>query len=146
MHNCTWWVGDRVVLPLVLQGVTSALNVHRIYESEWTQEAEPRITLTNRDLHWDPNSSTYEEQEHDFCDIFGGLLTRFVSAGKQTLITNQVTDTTTVDAADLYSDDNFGAVLESHANITVAQLSQTPKYANVDYSKLCHYVWHNPVE
>ena len=91
--------------------MTSALNFHRIYEAEWTQEAAPRITLTNRDLYWDPNSSIYEEQEHACSDLFGGLLTRFSGAGKQTIIINQVTATTTVDAADLYSDDNFGAVL-----------------------------------
>ena len=72
-----------------------------------------------------------EEQEHACSDLFGGLLTRFSSAGKHTLIINQVTATTIVDAADLYSDDNFGAVLESHAHITVAQLAQTPKYANI---------------
>ena len=48
---------------------------------------------------------------------------RFASAGKQTLIINQVTASTTVDAADLYSDDNFGDMLESHAHITVAQIS-----------------------
>ena len=53
--------GARVVLPLILQGVNSALNVHQISEAEWTREAAPRITLTNQDLHWDTNSSTYEE-------------------------------------------------------------------------------------
>ena len=52
--------GARVVLPLVLQGVTSSLNVHHVSEAEWTQEAAPRITLTKLDLHWDPNSSIYE--------------------------------------------------------------------------------------
>ena len=60
-----------------------------------------------------------------------GLLTRFSSAGKHTLIINQVTATKSVGAADLYSDENFGAVFESHAHITVAQLSQTPKDANI---------------
>ena len=54
--------GARVVLPLLLQGVTSALNVHHISEAEWTWENAPRITLTNQYLHWDPNSSIYEEQ------------------------------------------------------------------------------------
>ena len=115
--------GSRVVLPLVLQGVVSALNVYQISEAEWTWEAALRITLTNQDLHWDPNSSTYEEQEHSCSGIFGGLLARFVSAGKQTLIINQFTATTTVDAAGLYSDDNFGSVLDIHAHITVAELS-----------------------
>ena len=87
--------------------------------------------MTNRDLHWDPNSSIYEEQEHACSDLFGGLLTRFSSAGKQNLIINQVIATTTVYAADLYYDDNFVAVVEIHAHITVAQLSQKPKDANV---------------
>ena len=82
-------------------------------------------------MRWYPNSSTYEEQEHACSDLFGGLLTRFASAGKHTLIINQVTATTTFDAADLYSDDNFGAVLESHAHVTVSQLSQASKDANV---------------
>ena len=83
--------------------------------------------LDQPDLHWDPNYSIYEEQEHACSDLFGGLLTRFASAGKHTLIINQVIVTKTVDAADLYYDDNFGAVLESHTHITVAQVSQTPK-------------------
>ena len=87
--------------------------------------------MTNKDLHWDPNSSIYEEQENACSDSFTGLLTRFINGRKQTLIINQVTASTTVDAADLYSDDNFGAVLESHAHITVAQLSQLPYDATV---------------
>ena len=123
--------GARFVLPTVLQGVTSSLNVHRIFEVEWTWEAVLCITLTKRDLHWDTKYSIYEEQEHSCSGLFGGLLTSFPSAGKKTLIINQVTAFTTVDAADLYYDDNFGAVLESHANITVAHISQTPKDANV---------------
>ena len=82
-------------------------------------------------MHWDPNSSIYEEQEHACSDLFGGLLTRFPSAGKHTLIINQVTDSTTIDATDLYYDDNFGAVLERHDHITVAQISHTPKDDNV---------------
>ena len=83
--------GPEVVLPLVLQGIKSALNVHQISEAEWTREDTPRINLTNRDLHWDTNSSIYEKQEHACSDLFGGLLTRFASAGKQTLNINQVT-------------------------------------------------------
>ena len=110
--------GARFFFPLLLQGVTSALYVHQISEAEWTREATPRITWTNREFYWDPNSSIYEEQEHACSDLFGGLLTRFAITGKQTLIINHVTATTTVDAGDLYSDDNFGAVLESHAHIT----------------------------
>ena len=78
--------GDRVDLQLVLQGVTSTLNVHRISEADWIREAAPRITLTNKDLHWDPNSSIYEEQENASSDSVTGFLTRFTNRRKQTLI------------------------------------------------------------
>ena len=127
-HDEYW---ARVVLPLVLQDVTSALNVHQISEADWKWEAASRITLTNRDFHWDPKSYIYEEQDHACSDLLGGLLTHFARSGKQTLIINQVTATTAVNTADLYSDDNFGAVLKSHSLITVAQVSKTPEDANI---------------
>ena len=123
--------GARVVLPLILRGVTSALNVHNITEQDWIREAALCITLTDKDLHWNPNSSIFEEQESAISDSFTGLLTRFANGRKQTLIVNQVTASTTVDSINIYSDDNFGAVLESHAHITVAQLSHLPHDANV---------------
>ena len=35
-----------------------------------------RILMTNKDLHWEPNSSIFEEQEHACTDVIGELLPR----------------------------------------------------------------------
>ena len=79
--------------------------------------------MTNKDLHWELNSFIFEDQEHDCTDVTGILLPCPNSAGGQSLIMNQVTLSTTVDAADLTTDDNFSAVLQLKVNVTVAQFS-----------------------
>ena len=48
--------------------------------------------------------------------------------GRQYLIINQVTLSTTVDAADLTADDNFSVVLKSNVNVTVDQFSYNPTF------------------
>ena len=53
--------------------------------------------------------------------------------GGQYLIINQVTLSTTVDAAYLTSDDTFAAVLQSNVNVTVAQLSSNPNNSAAVY-------------
>ena len=124
--------GTRVTLPLGLQGVTSVLNVHSISEAEWIREAAPRITLTNRDLHWNPNSLIYEEQESACSERISGPLTSFASnRTRPNPLINQVTAFTAVDASDFTSDDNLGDVLERNAHVTIAQLSLRPLNATV---------------
>jgi hypothetical protein len=123
--------GVRVILPLGLHGVTSALNVHRISEAEWTREAAPRITLTDRDLHWDPNSSIYGEQESACSESIDGPRVNFTNDRGTTQFINQVIAFATVDTSDTLSDDSLGTVLQSHAHVTVAQLSQQPLNATV---------------
>ena len=72
--------------------------------------------------------------------------------GGQYLIINQVTLSTTVDAACLTSDYTFAAVLQSNVNVTVAQLSSNPnnsaavseisnsanRYGTIQYNKRNH--------
>ena len=52
--------GNKVVLPLCLSGVTSYLPVSTLTENEWNQLETPRVTLTNKHLTWDQNSTDYE--------------------------------------------------------------------------------------
>ena len=62
--------GDKVVLPLCLSGVTYYSRVCLLNENEWNQHETLRVTLTNKHLTWDPNSTDYEDQENartDFC-------------------------------------------------------------------------------
>ena len=116
----------RNVLPLSLQGATSVLNVLKITESEWTPGESSRIFLTDKNLHWEPNSSIFEDQEHACTDVIGDLLPRPNSPGGQPLIINQVTLSTTVDAADLTANDNFASFLKANEHVTVSQLSRLP--------------------
>ena len=67
--------GARTVLTLALQGVTSVLNIVKITESEWTRGDPPQILLTDKELHWEPNSSIFDEQEHACTDVIGDLFT-----------------------------------------------------------------------
>ena len=55
--------GDDIILPLFLRGVTSHLNVEPLTCDEFEMHNCPRITLTSRDLTWDPSSTVYEDQE-----------------------------------------------------------------------------------
>ena len=82
--------------------------------------------MTDKDLHWEPNSSIFEEQEHARTDVTGIILPCPNSAGGQSLVINQVTLSTTVDADDLTADDKFAAVLQFNVNVAVAQLSSNP--------------------
>ena len=66
--------GARNLLPLSLQGVTSVLKVFKINEIEWTWGDSPQIFLTDKDLHWETNSSICEEQEHTCTYVIGDPL------------------------------------------------------------------------
>ena len=116
----------RTVLPLDLQCVTSILNVFKITEGERNRGDSPRVFLTEKDLHWEPNSSIFEEQEHARTDVTGIILSCPNSAGGQSLVINQVMLSKTVDADDLTADDKFAAVLQFNVNVAVAQLSSNP--------------------
>ena len=86
----------------------------------------PRIFLTNKDLHWEPNSSIFENQEHACTNVIWDLLPRPNGPGGQPLIINQATLSTTVDADDLNADDKFSSVLQVNEHVTVSQLSRLP--------------------
>ena len=119
---------SRTVLHIALKGVTSILNAFKITEENCNQGDSPQVFLTDKKLHWEPNFSIFEEQEHVCTDVTGGPLPRPNSAGGQSLIINKVTFSTTVDAADMTADDNFAAALQSNVNVTNVQFSSKPAF------------------
>ena len=116
--------GGAVVLPLFLKGVTSSLNVESLSQEEWDRHDCPRITLTDRDLTWDPNSSVYEDQEENMVDYQGHVYNRNATARRPLMVINQVCTNTCEDAADISADDNFGEVLQSHVNVSDVNVSK----------------------
>ena len=73
--------GEKIFLPLNLNGVTSCLTVRSLIELEWQSAAYPRVTLTNADLTWDPIFHTYAEQENAMCGFRGKLFEKPLSRG-----------------------------------------------------------------
>ena len=62
---------NKVVLPLCLSGFTYYLPVCLFTDNEWNQRKTLRVTLTNKHLTWDPNSTDYEDQENAMTDFCG---------------------------------------------------------------------------
>ena len=64
MHTivCSYEWGEKVALPLILNGVTSCLPIRSLIDSEWQSTAYLRMTLPNSDLTWDPSSRFYADQ------------------------------------------------------------------------------------
>ena len=54
--------GDKVIKLLFPKGVTSYFNVEPLAREEFESHDCPRITMTSRDLTWDPNWSVYEDK------------------------------------------------------------------------------------
>ena len=77
-------------------------------------------------MHWESNSSIFEEQEHSCTDVIGYLLPRPNGPEGQPFIINHVILSTNVDAAELTADDNFASVLQANEHVTVSQLSRLP--------------------
>ena len=95
------------------------MNVFKITEGGWNRVDSPRVFLTDRDLHWEPNSFIFEEKKHACNDVTGSILSHPNSAGEQSLIINKVMLITTVDTDALTVNDNFSAVLQFNMNVTV---------------------------
>ena len=84
-------------------------------------------------MHWEPNYSIFEEQDHACTDFTRSLLLCYNSVEGQSLIINQIASSTTVDADDLTADYNFAAMLLLDFNVTVDQLSSNPTNSSVVY-------------
>ena len=128
--------GEKVVLPLILNGVTSCLPVWSLIESEWQSAAYPRVTLTNADLTWDPSSHIYADQENAICEFRGKIIRETSVTRGPLMVINQVTSSTTVCAADIYSDEKFANVLKSNGTVTLSEIKNSNnKYGDIKSKK-----------
>ena len=67
--------GNEIILPLLLNGVTSYLPCLSLTQEEWDLQEHPRITLTADHLTWTPSATTFSEQEEAMTDYTGDLFT-----------------------------------------------------------------------
>jgi hypothetical protein len=63
-----------VILPLILRGVTSVLNVRSTTIDEFNSHDNLTLHLTSETLTWDPTTDLYEQQEHAMMDYSGNIV------------------------------------------------------------------------
>ena len=70
------------------------------------------------------------------CDFCGKIIQETYVARGPLMVINQVTDSTTVCAADIYSDENFANVLESNVTATLSEIKNSNyKYGDIRSKK-----------
>ena len=126
--------GNKVLLPFLLRGVTSYLSVTTLGKQEFDSHEYPRVHLTSCDLRWDPGSDIYAQQENAMIDHRGIVLRRDSTARGPMTVINQITTSTCDDAVDFTANENFGAVLASHINISELHNSTT-RYGDIKSNK-----------
>ena len=123
---------ERIVLTLHFSGVTSYLPASLLAENEWNRRASPRVILTNQNLPWDPNSSSYKDQENTMYNYCG----KFVRSDPATRVLimeiNQITAITCNDTIEFTDDHNFANILEYTVNINISKISSSNNgYENI---------------
>jgi hypothetical protein len=114
-----------VILPLILRGVTSLLNVRNVTIDDFSSQEYPRLHLISETLNWDPTTTLHKEQETAMMDYYGKLIHDAAMRGPpKTLIINALQSLTT-DLADVTQDGNIHQVLTSHIVISTVDASLT---------------------
>jgi hypothetical protein len=140
MHALTLTNPDNPsILPLILRGVTSLLNVKSTTINEFNSHDHLRLHLTSETLTWDPTTDLYEQQEHAMMDYSGNIVHDAAVRGPK-LILNELQSLTT-DLADLTHDCNFHQVLTSHVVVSSVNASLSGhvlsrKTAPIDFTTL----------
>ncbi len=125
-----------VILPLILRGVTSLLNVRSTIIDEFNSHDHLRLHLTSETMTWDPMTDLYEQQEHAMMDYSSNIVCDAAMRGPK-LILNELQPLTT-DLADLTHDCNFHQVLTSHVVVSSVDASlsghvRSRKTAPIDF-------------
>ena len=125
-------MGRKFVLPLCLSGFTSYLPVCFLTENEWKQCETLCITLTNKHLTWDLNSTDYEDQENAMTDFRGKIVCKYPAAMISLMIIDQVTASTCTNAADFTFEEKFATMILSNVNANVSDISNPgTRYGNI---------------
>ena len=123
---------DRVVPPFHLSGVTFYLTVFLLTETLWNQRAIPRVTLTNQNLPWNPNSLSYEDQEKAIYGYHRKNSCSDHTARGSLMLINQITSRIFNDTVYFTADANFVNTLESNVKINISNISNSDtRYGNI---------------
>ena len=105
-------------------------------ENEWKQCETLCITLTNKHLTWDLNSTDYEDQENAMTDFRGKIVCKYPAVRRPLMIIDQVTASTCTDADEFIYDDNFDTMLFSNVTANFSEIyNYDIKYENIKSQK-----------
>jgi hypothetical protein len=128
-----------VILPFILRGVMSLLNVRSTTINEFNSHDHLRLHLTSETLTWDPTTDLYEQQEQAMMDYSGNIVRDAAVRGPKLILDKLLSLTT--DLADLTHDCNFHQVLTSHVIVSSVDASlsghvRLHKTAPIDFMTL----------
>ena len=107
--------GESLVLPLMLQGVTSYLPVLTPTEDEWQSGLYPQVELTAQHLDWEPASNRFQMQEESMMDHKGEIV--HVDDRERPMIISSL-NSLVMPAANITDDDNFAEALSSKVRVS----------------------------
>ncbi len=96
--------------------MTSLLYVRNVTPDEYNGGQYTQLHLTSETLTWDPQTTSYAEQELAMTDHTGQIV-RNDAVRRPHLVLNEL-QTYAVDTADIFHDCNFHEVLRSHAVVS----------------------------
>ena len=79
---------DNVIMTFLLNSVTSHLNVDTLSRNEFEAHDCLSLTLTHRDLTWDPSTTIYEDQENAMLNYKGDIVCPNVTARGPSMVIN----------------------------------------------------------
>jgi hypothetical protein len=122
-----------VILPLILWGVTSLLNIKSTTINEFNSHDHLRLHLTSETLTWDPTTNLYEKQENIMMDYSGNIVRDAAVRGPK-LILYELQSLTT-DLADL-NQVLTAHVIMSSVNSSLSGHVRLRKTAPIDFMTL----------
>ena len=107
-----------VILPLELRGVTSLLYVRNVTPDEYYSGLYTQIHLTSETLTWDPQTTSYAEQELAMTDHTGQIIREAANRGPSLVVSEFYSYV--FDPVDVFHDRNLYQMLTSHVVVSSA--------------------------
>ena len=131
---------DPLIIPLLINGVTSYFPVRVPTVSEWENEDITRIDMTCESPEWDPSCSSFAEREESMMDFRGNVIERMPAARGQRFISDVSVSNAAALAIDPSADGggiSLGNALESNVNaISMVGVANSKASKMIDHMSL----------
>ena len=108
--------GGFLVIPLLINEVTSYFKCQNPSHSEYEYGDLPRINFSAEDSDWDPSDQDYARRKEAMMEFSGAMVNEDTMKEGPNMVIKQVSLGTGV--SDVSSDDNFGPALERKINVS----------------------------